>query len=219
LTEGAIPGLLPAAAMALNRDALFWDAFSGMTQKSVAAVDHLVRMLERPAEAPELAAKIKDLEHEGDQITHEVVMALHQTWITPLDRDEIHELITRLDDVLDYIDGAGDKVALYEIQESREEAVELAKCLREAVVEIQTAIGLLKKIKDPTPILELCRSINHHEHDADTMFRRGIARLFKERPDPLEVMKWRDIMDALEMATDRAEDVANVIEGIVLEHA
>lgn len=205
--------------MALTRDAVFWDAFRVMTEKTVQAVEHLVQMLEQPAQAVELAAKIKDLEHDGDRVTHEVVMALHQTWITPLDRDEIHALITSLDDVLDFVDGAGDKVALYEITETRSEAVELAKCLHQAAVEIQRAIAQLTKIKDPQPLLELCRSINKHEHDADAIFRRGIARLFKERPDPLEVMKWRDVLDALEMATDRAEDVANVIEGIVLEHA
>jgi uncharacterized protein len=205
--------------MPLTRDAVFWNAFSAMTQKTVAAAEHLVQMLEAPSEAAVLAEKIKDLEHEADHITHEVVMALHQTWITPLDRDEIHLLITSLDDVLDYIDSAGDKVALYEITETRSEAIELAKCLRQAVSDIQSAIAQLQKIKDPTPLLELCRAVNKHEHDADAIFRRGIARLFRERPDPLEVMKWRDIMDALESATDRAEDVANVIEGIVLEHA
>lgn len=205
--------------MALTRDGVFWDAFSAMTETTVRAIDLLIRMLEHPAEALELAAKIKDLEHDGDRITHEVVMALHQTWITPLDRDEIHALITSLDDILDFVDGAGDKVALYEIREARTEAVELARCLRQSALEIQKAIGQLQKIKDPKPLLELCRSINRHEHDADAIFRRGIARLFKERPDPLEVLKWRDIMDALETATDRAEDVANVIEGIVLEHA
>jgi predicted phosphate transport protein (TIGR00153 family) len=205
--------------MALTRDSVFWDAFSAMTEKTVAAADHLLKMLEQPDQAAQLASKIKDLEHEGDHITHEVVMALHQTWITPLDRDEIHSLITRLDDVLDYIDSAGDKLALYEITETRSEAVELAKVLSESTRDMQSAIRQLTKIKDPKPILDLCRAINRHEHDADAMFRRGIARLFKERPDPLEVMKWRDIMDALEAATDRAEDVANVIEGIVLEHA
>jgi uncharacterized protein len=205
--------------MPLTRDAVFWNAFSAMTQKTVAAAEHLVEMLDDPPQAARLAEKIKDLEHEADHITHEVVMALHQTWITPLDRDEIHLLITSLDDVLDYIDSAGDKVALYEITETRSEAIELAKCLRQAVTDIQSAIAQLQKIKDPTPLLELCRAVNKHEHDADAIFRRGIARLFRERPDPLEVMKWRDIMDALESATDRAEDVANVIEGIVLEHA
>jgi uncharacterized protein len=205
--------------MPLTRDAVFWNAFSAITQKTVAAAEHLVLMLEDPSRAAVLAEKIKDLEHEADHITHEVVMALHQTWITPLDRDEIHLLITSLDDVLDYIDGAGDKVALYEVTEIRSEAIELGKCLRQAVTEIQSAIAQLQKIKDPTPILELCRSVNKHEHDADAIFRRGIARLFRERPDPLEVIKWRDILDALESATDRAEDVANVIEGIVLEHA
>lgn len=205
--------------MALTRDAVFWNAFSALTEKTVKAADHLVAILEDPSQATELAKKIKDLEHEADRITHEVVMILHQTWITPLDRDEIHTLTTSLDDVLDYIDSAGDKIALYELTDTRSEAIELGKCLRQSALDVQKAISQLQKIKDPQPILELCRAINRHEHDADGIFRRAIARLFKERPDPLEVMKWQDILMALETATDRAEDVANVIEGIVLEHA
>jgi uncharacterized protein len=183
------------------------------------AAEHMVHMLEEPSQAVTLAGKVKDLEHEADRITHEVVMALHQTWITPLDRDEIHSLISSLDDVLDYIDSAAARFVLYEITEVRSEAVELARCLRLSTTDVQRAIAQLQKIKDPTPILDLCRAINRHEHEADEIFRRGIARLFKERTDPLELMKWRDVMDALEAATDRAEDVANVIEGIVLEHA
>ncbi len=205
--------------MALTRDAVFWNAFSALTEKTVEAADHLVAILEDPTKATELAKKIKDLEHEADRITHEVVMVLHQTWITPLDRDEIHTLTTSLDDVLDYIDSTGDKIALYELMEPRSEGIELGKCMRLAALDVQKAIAQLQKIKDPQPILDLCRSINKHEHDADGIFRRAIARLFKERPDPLLVMKWQDVLLALETATDRAEDVANVIEGIVLEHA
>jgi predicted phosphate transport protein (TIGR00153 family) len=205
--------------MALTRDAVFWSAFSAMTDKTVRAADLLKEMIETPAKADELQKKIKDLEHEADRVTHEVVQALHQTWITPLDREEIHALITSLDDVLDFIDAAGDKFALYEIKESRPEALELANCLRAAAGEISKAVDGLKKIKDPAPLLELCRSINRYEHDADLTFRQALARLFKERADPLEVIKWRDVLEAMETATDRAEDVANIIEGIVLEHA
>jgi predicted phosphate transport protein (TIGR00153 family) len=205
--------------MALSRDAVFFTAFSSMADKSLLATDHLREMFEDPARAPELAESIKDLEHEADHVTHEVVRALHQTWITPLDREEIHSLITSLDDILDFIDAVSDKFALYEIKVSQPEALELVKTLRSAVSDIGKALEGLKNMKEPEPLLELCRSINRHEHDADKIFRRAIARLFKETTDALEVMKWRDIYESLETATDRAEDVANVIEGIVLEHS
>ncbi|MBK7580884.1 MAG: DUF47 domain-containing protein [Myxococcales bacterium] len=205
--------------MALTRDGVFWSAFSAMTEKTVNATEHLREMLEDPSRSTELAKRIKDIEHEADKITHEVVQALHQTWITPLDREEIHNLITSLDSVLDFVDAAGDKIALYEIQTTRPEALELVKTLGACVAEVAKAVGGLQKIGDPAPLLELCRSINKHEHDADMIFRRGLARLFKEGTDPLEVMKWRDILESMETATDCAEDVANIIEGIILEHA
>jgi predicted phosphate transport protein (TIGR00153 family) len=176
-------------------------------------------MMETPAQAGELQKQIKDLEHQGDKITHEVVVALHETWITPLDREDIHGLITRLDDVLDYLDAAADRFNLYEIAEPRPEAVELAKVLAASCVQIGKAIELLKSIKDAKPLLDICVAINKHEHEADQIYRRGLMRLFKEHADPLLVMKWRDVLEAIETATDRAEDVANIIEGIVLEHA
>lgn len=205
--------------MALTRDAVFWSAFSAITEKTEKAAECLRELLSTPGRVHEFAKQIKDLEHEGDRVTHEVVQALHQTWITPLDREEIHSLITSLDDVLDFIDAAGDRLALYEIDEARSEAIELAETLKLAVRDVAKAVDGLKNIKDPAPLLDLCRSINKHEHDADMIYRKAIARLFKESTDPLLVMKWRDIFESMETATDRAEDVANIIEGIILEHA
>jgi predicted phosphate transport protein (TIGR00153 family) len=204
--------------MALTRDDEFWSAFKGHAQRTTRAAELLVEMLEHPDRAQNLVQKISDLEHEGDRITHDTVLALHQTWITPLDREDIHALISRLDDVLDFIDSAADRFALYELGSVRPEAVEIGKILHLSCKEIERAMGLLHNMKDVTPLLDLCRHINRHEHDADEVFRRGLARLFNEKTDPLEVMKWRDVLDALETATDRAEDVANIIEGIVLEH-
>jgi uncharacterized protein len=204
--------------MGLTRDEEFWSAFTSHSQRTVRAAELLVQMLEHPEQRQRLVQEISDLEHEGDKITHDTVLALHQTWITPLDREEIHGLISRLDDVLDFIDAAADRVALYELETSRPEAVDLAKLLQLSCSEIERAVGLLRNMKDPQPLLALCMHINRHEHDADQVFRRALARLFNERTDPLELMKWRDILESIETATDRAEDVANIIEGIVLEH-
>jgi predicted phosphate transport protein (TIGR00153 family) len=205
--------------MALTRDKVFWSAFTDHAQRTSEAAALLVEMLEHLDRREPLAAKIKEIEHRGDDITHETVQALHQTWITPLDREEIYALITKLDDVLDYIESAADRIALYEIREVRMEAIDIAKSLLAGCGDIQKAVSMLTNIKESRPILDLCISINKHEHDADLTFRQALARLFNGNNDPLEVMKWRDILDALETATDRAEDVANIIEGIVLEHA
>jgi predicted phosphate transport protein (TIGR00153 family) len=203
----------------LNRDKFFWSAFSAHTRCTVQATELLTKMLENPADAAELAKQISKLESEGDKITRETVLALHQTWITPLDREEIHGLISRLDDVLDFLEAASERIALYEITDVRPDAIELSKVLEKSVRDVDRAVNLLQSIKDAKPLLDLCEAINKHERDADQIFRRSLARLFKDDSKPLEVMKWRDILEAIETATDRAEDVANIIEGIVLEHA
>jgi predicted phosphate transport protein (TIGR00153 family) len=204
--------------MGLTRDKIFWDAFTNHANATVEAAGLLRKMLVKPSEATDLAKKITDIENRGDKITHDAVLALHQTWITPLDREEIHDLISRLDDVLDYVEAASERITMYEITESTPEAVELAEVLEASAIDVSKAVAALSNIKDAKTILDLCVSINKHENTADGVLRRGLARLFKESKDPILVMKWRDIYDSLETATDRAEDVANVIEGIVLEH-
>jgi predicted phosphate transport protein (TIGR00153 family) len=166
-----------------------------------------------------LAERVKQLESEGDRITHEVVKALHKTWITPLDREEIHALISSLDDVLDSIDGAAARVMLYELRESNDEIKTLANVLVRSTSELAKVIDGLKTIKNAEGMISMCRDIGTLEDEADEVFRKAIARLFKEEKNAIEVMKWRDVFERLEAATDRAEDAANVIEGIVLEHA
>ncbi|WP_129576069.1 MULTISPECIES: DUF47 domain-containing protein [Sorangium] len=205
--------------MGLTKDALFFDALAEHAQKSVAASKLLLEMLDRIEDAPAIARKIKELEHEGDRITHRCLAALHKTWITPLDREEIHALITRLDDVLDFIEAASERIVLFEIQSATPEARGLAESLVAACDAMSTATSSLRDVKDGARLLELCVEINRHENDADAHYRVALAALFKQGNDPLLVLKWRDIYDQLENASDRCEDVANVIEGVVLEHA
>jgi hypothetical protein len=206
-------------AMGLTRDAVFFDALANHARKSVAAGKLLVEMLEELDHAPAIAKRIKDLEHEGDKITHDCLAALHQTWITPLDREEIHALITRLDDVLDSIEAVAERIVLFEIQTATPEARELAQSVVESCNAMCSAAESLRDLKQPSRILQLCVEINQHENAADAVYRVALAALFKHGTDPLLVMKWRDIYDQLENATDRCEDVANIIEGVVLEHA
>lgn len=205
--------------MALTRDDFFWNAFIAHAKLTSDSAALLEQMLERPQEATELYRQIERLEADGDKITHEVITTLHQTWITPLDREWIHGLISTLDDVLDFIDSAGERFTLYEIEGSRPDALELAKVLRAAAAEMTTAVAALPKLKDGPALLALCAALGRHERQADRIFRRGIADLFKQKTEPLELMKWRDVYEALEASCDRIEDVAHIIEGIVLEHA
>ena len=204
--------------MSLTRDAVFWNSFAQLAHKALEAARLVEQMFEDLSKADALSKQIKTLESEGDTITHDVVRALHQTWITPLDREEIHGLVSSLDDVLDSIDGAAARVTIYEIKESSPEARALAKVLVATTTDLTRAVEAISNIKDAESILALCRAIGKHEDDADAVLRSAIGRLFKEQTNAIEVMKWRDVYERLETATDRAEDAANVIEGIVLEH-
>jgi uncharacterized protein len=205
--------------MGLTRDAVFFDALANHAQRSVAASELLLEMLDQLDEAPALARRISDLEDEGDKITHGCLAALHQTWITPLDREEIHALITRLDDVLDCIEAASVRLVLFEVGSALPEARQLAQAVVDSCTAMSSAVQSLRDLKGQPNLLELCVEINKLENVADGHYRTALAALFKKGNDPLLVMKWRDIYDLLENATDRCEDVANIIEGIVLEHA
>jgi predicted phosphate transport protein (TIGR00153 family) len=223
-----------------KRDAAFFDAFSRHAQRSVEAARMLVEMMGRlevgnggaaeayrapEADAPvdevarQLYVKIKDAETSADSITHETIKRLHENWITPFDRDDIHSLITRMDDVLDLIEAAAERIILYHVVVAPPEAVELSTLLVESCNTLAKAVGLLNTMSRAPELLELCVEVNRLENAADSVHRRAMADLFKPGNDPLMVMKWRDILDGLESATDRCEDVANVLEGVVLEYA
>lgn len=163
---------------------------------------------------------IKDVEHKADDITHRAFARLHTQFITPFDRTEIHRLLSRIDDVLDLADAASERLGLYDIDTVLPEARELAGVLVAQSLKMEEAVkGLRNMKKDPAHILEACKEMNVLENQADTLTRKTMAKLFKRGNDPLTVMKWKEIIDLIEDATDRAEDVANVIEGVVLEHA
>ena len=159
------------------------------------------------------------MENAGDKITHETIARLHKTWITPIDRADIHSLITALDDVLDLIEAVAERVSLYEVKNLPEFVVKLADSLKAATVAVDKAVKLLPQVKQPKEMLDLCVEINRLENEADDAYRHGLAALFRGGYDAIEVMKWRDIIDNLESATDRCEDVANILEGIVLEYS
>jgi predicted phosphate transport protein (TIGR00153 family) len=166
-----------------------------------------------------LAWKIKEAESVGDRITHETIKRLRENWITPLDREDIHQLISRMDDVLDDIEEAAARVVIFEVHVAPPEARALAEILLRSCETIAKAVGLLRRMTNAPAILELCVHVNSLENEADVIHRRAIADLFRRGNAPLMVMKWRDIFDSLEAAADRCEDVANVVEEVVLEYA
>jgi predicted phosphate transport protein (TIGR00153 family) len=203
-----------------RKDKEFFGAFTEHANKSVEAASLLMRMFERIGDKERIALEIGEKESAGDRITHETVKRLHETWITPLDRFDIHGLISKLDDVLDLIEAVAERVVLFEIKEVRPGAIELSRVLLKACEDVQRAVTLLPNLAAKSrELLDICVEINRLENEADGLYRRAIADLFKTAGDPIEVMKWRDVFDNLEAATDRCEDVANIVEGVVLEYA
>jgi hypothetical protein len=164
-------------------------------------------------------ARILELEHSADRVTRETVSLLHQTFVTPLDRDDIHQLISRMDDVLDLIQDVTEALQLYDIQRLTPEATQLAELLAACCSRMQEAVRLLAKLEDSARILKLCNEIDSLESQADTVMRTAISKLFREEGDVRQLIKLETVYQLLEAATDQCEDVANIIEGVVLEHA
>lgn len=197
----------------------FFDLFDEHAACSREAATQLFRMSEAGADMARQSGRVKEVEHRGDEITHTVIERLHQTFITPIDRDDIHTLISALDDVLDLIDASAERIWLYGVTRLEPEAADLCEVLLKAVEEMSSALRGLRNLGDRKQLIVHCTEINRLENEGDRILRRATARLFKETSDPIQVIKWKEIYDNLENAIDRCEDVANVIEGVALEYS
>jgi uncharacterized protein len=162
---------------------------------------------------------IEDAEHGADRITHETVQLLHTTFVTPFDRDDIHRLISRMDDVLDLIQDTGESLVLYDIQKITPEATQLAELLLRCSERVQSAVGLMASMADAPAILKICQEIDRLESDADKVMRAAISDLFRNEQDTRQLIKLKAVYEAIESATDKCQDVANTIESVVLENA
>jgi hypothetical protein len=203
----------------LPRDEDFFGLFERHAALTVEGAREMQRLVQGGQNVRVLAVRIKEIEHETDVITHACVERLHKTFITPFDRDDIHRLITRMDDVMDYIESAAAAVMLYELADMTVPARELADVLLRSTEAVAIAVAGLKTVKHSDVILKACIEVNRLENEGDEILRNALAGLFREAKDPLLVLKWKEVYEALENATDRCEDVANIIEGVVLEHA
>ena len=201
----------------LPKEVRFYDYFEQQSQhilKAAALLDDLVRNF---ADARAKTHLIKEVEHAGDLITHEIVRKLNTTFITPLDREDIHALATRLDDVLDYIEAAAERLVVYRIKEPTSACRAFAEVIVKTAEAMDRAIRCLRTM-DPG-FHEHAVEVNRLENTADNLLRDSLAALFDEQGDPIEVIKWKEIYETMEIVTDRCEDVANVIEGIILKMA
>jgi predicted phosphate transport protein (TIGR00153 family) len=202
----------------LPRETSFFDFFEQHAALTIEGTKEFLSMVTTGANIAAKCRRISDIEHETDTITHRCVEALHKTFITPIDRDSIHRLITRMDDVMDYVEAAAERIELYEISTMTSDVRDLSDVLHRSAQQVEAAIRELRTLKDTQHTLKLCIDINRLENEADAILRRSVARLFKEERDPIMVIKWKEIYENLENASDRCEDVANIIEGVILEH-
>jgi predicted phosphate transport protein (TIGR00153 family) len=203
----------------LPHDASFFAHFEHQGKKTVEGCRAFLEMVENPTNLETRAERVKQIEHECDEITHAVVEGLHKTFITPIDRSDIYALITKMDDIMDFVEAAADRLALYEIPTMTKEVGELARTLVQSAEHVLGAVSSIRDLGKPNGILQHCIEINRLENVADSILRSALARLFKNEKDPIAVIKWKEIYETLESATDRCEDVANIIEGVVLENS
>jgi predicted phosphate transport protein (TIGR00153 family) len=204
----------------MPRERKFFDLFEQSAHNMVQAAQELKAMVHTWEDVPERAAAITELEHEGDTITHQIMAQLHRSFITPFDREDIALMAHALDDVIDFIDAAADSMLIYRIGKPSERALELADIITQAAVEVERAMPRLRRSgAELRAVLENCVEINRLENMADKVYRSALAELFDNATDMAGIIKWREIYEQMESATDRCEDVADVLEGVALKHA
>jgi len=203
----------------MPREGKFFDLFNAHAERIVEGSRELAAMLGTFTELDAHAQRIDTAERAADKVTHECITLLHKTFITPFDRDQIHQLITTMDDILDLIQDVAESVALYDLRRTTPEAKQLAEINQMCCERVKTAVGLLTNIKHPAAILKCCEEIDRLESDADRVLRGAMSKLFRDEPDAKNLVKLRTIYELLETISDRCEDAANIIEGIVIENS
>ena len=201
----------------LPREEEFFDLFIDVANRNKEAVGYLRKVFEAAADrrTPHVEA-LKRLEHEADQVTHEVVNRLDRTFITPLDREDIHQLASDLDDVMDAMDGTARRAQIFRLGTAPPGVLRLVDVLERMMGVLAEAVGRLKKGDD---VIKYCVEAKQLEEEGDSIYHEALGQLFEKEKDALEVMKWKEVYDKLEQTLDEAEDVANVIESITLKHA
>jgi predicted phosphate transport protein (TIGR00153 family) len=184
----------------------------------VSATSSLVELLTCYNSVRELRSRIKHLEHEGDKIIHDVFVITFQTFVTPLDREDISRLTAAIDEVVNYVDGTADRFVLFKIKEPTPYMIELAKVLLSASQEIHILLKRLRKFKNANDLVGHCRTIRKYEHEGDTIYRKSIAELFETNSDAIEIIKLKDVYEHLEGSIDKCQDTADIIEDISLKY-
>jgi uncharacterized protein len=209
--EAQMFGLIP-------KDEKFYKLFKDMTENIIEGARQLKDMLDNFSDPAASQRRIKDIEHKGDAITHEIIQKLNKTFVTPLDREDIYALASKLDDIIDLIDAAAQRVIMYNVSSITPEAKSLGFIILQATILVDKAVAMLGQ-KSNDQIFKLCVEINAMENEADRVSREAIRRLFDEEKDPIQLIKWKEIYEFLETATDKCEDAANILESVVVKNA
>ncbi len=202
----------------IPREEGFFGLFEQSAQNMVKTAHELKKLVNSCQGVAESIAEITELEHAGDTITHQIMERVHRTFVTPFDREDIALLAHSLDDVTDFIHAAADAMFIYKIECPAPRAMELADIIVQAATEVEKALPQLRRPKELKKVLERCVEINRLENMADRVYRSAMAELFEDSTDIARIIKWREIYEYMESATDRCEDVANVLEGVALKH-
>ncbi len=203
----------------LPKEGRFFVLFEESAQNAAEIAQKLKEMLCNWANHEKDVETIIELEHKGDAVTHEVIALVHSTFVTPFDREDIADLAHALDDIVDYIEASADAMNLYKIEIPTERAKQLAEVIVQITQEVVQAVSELRRRLDVKTILKRCVEINRLENDADKIYREALAELFRDSKDIPYIIKWREIYEYMETATDRCEDVANALEGVALKYA
>ena len=200
----------------IPRDEAFFAMFEKAAQNAMDGAEILKELLDTFDEIKEKARRIEEIEHKGDTITHEIIKRLNTTFITPIDREDILTLTSSIDDIIDLIHGAANRITLYKLTESTPQAKELGFLILKSTRELHRGVTRLSTKMDE--VFEFCVEVNSLENEADRVCRDAIAQLFDQEKDPIYILKWKEIYETLETATDRCEDAANVLEGVALKN-
>ena len=197
----------------------FFDLFIQHGELCVKGGKELVSLMTNFDDLEHRVHAIETIEKQADKVTHATLEMLHKTLITPLDRDDIHQLITRMDDILDLMEDVGQTIWLYDIKQITPEAKRLAELCQTCCEKVLASVSLLHNMNNAREILNICAEIDRLESDADHVMRAAMSKLFREEPDVRNLIKLKAIYEILETVTDRCEDVANIVEGIIVENA
>ncbi len=200
----------------IPREEKFFDMFNAMATNAHEGSKLLKKMMEKDADLSDLAESIKALEHKGDRMTHDLITKLNKTFIVPIDREDIYALSSKIDDVMDLIESIARRLILFKIKQASKPAIQLSLILTRSTAEIVTAVA---QLQNGMKVMEYCIEINRLEDEADHVYHEALGELFETETDPINLIKWKELYETLEASLDKCEDVANVIESIVVKNA